>query len=59
MSHAVAFSIVFILFYGQNWQGRVFRIMKNNHFLVLLAVWDIFPKFMSRLMSGLYYNCMK
>ena len=38
VSHAVARPIVFILFYRGSWQERLFKIMKNDHFLVLLAV---------------------
>ena len=37
--HAVACPIVFLLFYDQVWQGEVLKRMKNDHFLVFLAVW--------------------
>ena len=37
VSHAVARPIVFIFFYEGSWQGRLYKIMKNDHFLVLLA----------------------
>ena len=43
VSHEVACPIVLILFYEGNWQGGLFKIMKNDHFLVLLAVWVLFP----------------
>ena len=38
MSDVVACPIVFILFYEQDWQGAVFKVMKNDRFLVLLLV---------------------
>ena len=38
VSHVVAYPIFFILLYEQGWQGEVFRVMKNDHFLVCLAV---------------------
>ena len=49
MSHAVAYSIVFILFCEQGWDGGVFKVMKKDHFVVFLAVWVVFPKFVGRL----------
>ena len=45
MSHAVACQIVFILFYEQDRQGVVFKVIKNDNFLVLLAVRVFLPKF--------------
>ena len=45
--------ILFILFYDQVWQREVFKLMKNDHFVVFLAVWGLFPKFLGRLRSGL------
>ena len=39
------FPIVFILFYDRDWDGRVFKLMKNDHFLVFLTVWCPFPTF--------------
>ena len=41
VSHAVACPIVFILFCVRDWQRGVFRVMKNNHLLIILAVWVI------------------
>ena len=32
VSHIVACPVVFILFYGRDWQGGVFKVMKNDHF---------------------------
>ena len=32
MPHAVAFPIVFILLYDRDWQGGVFKVLKNDHF---------------------------
>ena len=51
--HVVACPIVFILSYDQSWQRGVFKVMKNDHFLLFLAVWVLFPKFLGRLRSGL------
>ena len=51
--HLVASPIVFILFYDRDWQGGVLKLMKNDHFLVFLAVWVLFPMFLGRLRSGL------
>ena len=36
-----------------DWQGGVFKVMKNDHFLVFLAVWLLFPKLIGRLSDGL------
>ena len=43
-----AFPIVFILFYERSWQGGVFKVMKNEHFLVFLAICFLFPKTLGR-----------
>ena len=59
MPHVLACATVFILFYEQGWQGGVFRLLKNDQFLVVLSVWVLFPKFFGRLRSGLYKNCME
>ena len=34
--HVVPYSIVFILFYGQGWQGGVFKVMKNDFFYIYI-----------------------
>ena len=52
-SHVVASPIVFILFNERSRQGGVFKVMKNDEFLVLLAIWVIFPKFLGKSRSGL------
>ena len=36
--HVVAGPIIFFLFYDQDWQGRVFKVMTIDHFLVFLSV---------------------
>ena len=46
--HVVACRIGFLLFYERGWQGRVFEVTKNDRFLVFLAVWAIFLKFLGR-----------
>ena len=52
--HIVACPLVFILFYERSFQGGVFKIMKNDHFLVLLSVWVLFPELLRRWRSDLY-----
>ena len=46
--HIVAFPIVFLLFCLRSWQGRVFKFMEIDHFLMFLAVFVYFPKFLVR-----------
>ena len=52
VSHVVAYQIVLLLFYEWGWQGGVLIVMKNDHFLVFLAVWVFFsifsPMFLGR-----------
>ena len=43
----------FILFDDRDWQGGVLKLMKSDHFLVFLAVWVVFPKFLGRLRGEL------
>ena len=45
--HVLAWPIVFILFYKRRWKEGVFKVMINDHFLVFLAVWVLFPKCLS------------
>ena len=33
------------MFYERSWQGGVFKIKKNDHFLVFLVVWILFQSF--------------
>ena len=35
VSDVVAYPIVFVLFYEWVWQGGIFIVMKNDHFLVV------------------------
>ena len=51
--HLVACPIIFILFDNQDWQEGVLKLMKNDHFLVFLAVWGFFPKFLGTLRGDL------
>ena len=51
VSHIVVFAMVFLLLYEQRWQGGVFKVMKNDHFLVFLSVSLLSPKFFSRLIN--------
>ena len=37
-----------VFFYERGEQGGVFKVMKNDHFLLFLAVWVFSPKFLSR-----------
>ena len=41
-------NFLFFLFPERGWQGAVFKVMKNDHFLVFLAVWILFSKFLGR-----------
>ena len=41
--YAVVCSIVFILFYNRDEAEGVLKHMKNDHLLVFLAVWVLFP----------------
>ena len=50
--HVVACLIVLILLYCQGWQGGVFKVVKNDHFLVFSSVFVHFPKFLGRLRSS-------
>ena len=52
--HVLGCPIVFILFDDRGWQEGMFRVTKNNHFLVFLAVWILFPNFLGRLRRGSY-----
>ena len=48
VSHLVALPIVIILFYDRDGQEGVFKVVKNDNFLVFLVVWVLFPKFLGR-----------
>ena len=48
MSDVVVCPIVFISFYERRREGRVFKIMKNDHILVYLTVWVLSPTFFGR-----------
>ena len=45
---------VFFWLYEWGWLVGVFKATKNDHFLVFLAVWVSFPKFLGRLRSFSY-----
>ena len=47
VSHLVACPIVFFC-YGQGWERGVFKVRINDHLLVFVAVWVLFPKFLGR-----------
>ena len=54
VSHVVACPMNFDLLCDQGQQEGVFKIMKNDQ----LAALVIFPKFLGRLRSSFYKNCM-
>ena len=54
VSHVVLYLIVFTFFDDRNGQGGMFKVTENDHFLVFLTIWVIFPKFLGRWGSGLY-----
>ena len=43
----------FLLFYECGWQGVVLKVIKNDHFLVFLAIFVLFLKFLGRLSGDL------
>ena len=47
MLRIVACPIVFILFYGRDWQGGVFKLMKNDHLLNIFISFGLFPQVFS------------
>ena len=51
--HVVTCPIGFVWFYDRNWHRGVPKVMKNDHFLVFLAVWVLFSKFLNRSTSVL------
>ena len=52
VSHVVVFPINLILYYGRDGQGGR-SAQSYDHFLVFLAAWAIFPRFLGRLRSDL------
>ena len=42
--HVVACPFVFILFYCRDWQGGVFKVMKNKHFFSIFIRFGLFPQ---------------
>ena len=56
--HVVACPIDFNFLCDQGQQGGVLKPTKNDHFQVLSAVWVLSLKFLGRLRSGIYWNCM-
>ena len=51
VSHAVARPFILILFDEQDWQGGVFKFMKNDHFKKKFISFGLFLKFLDELMS--------
>ena len=49
----VACPIIFILFDDPDWRESVLKHMENDHFLVFIAVWVLFPRFLGRFNSAL------
>ena len=43
--HIIPYTIVLILFYDQDWERRVFKVMKNEYFLVFLVVGLFSPSY--------------
>ena len=44
---------IFILFHDRGWQGGVFKVINNDHFLVFLTVWVLFPIFFRQVKAQL------
>ena len=53
VSHAFRAQLFLFCFMSKVVREGVFKFMKNDHFLVHLAVLIFFPKFLGRLRSGL------
>ena len=49
--HMVACSNAFILLYGRDWQGGVFKVMKNVIFFCIFTRFGLFPQFFGQLME--------
>ena len=43
--YAVECAIAAVLFYGQEWQGVVFKVMKNDNFQDIFISFGLFPQF--------------
>ena len=54
MWHLIECPMVFMLLCFWSRQGGVLKLMKDDHFLVFLAVWLLFIKSLRRLRSSLY-----
>ena len=48
MLHAIACQLGFVLLCRQGRQGEKLKLMKDGHFLVSSAVWDLFLKFLGK-----------
>ena len=46
--NVVACSIDSNLLCDKTQQGRVLKLIKNDHFLVFLVIWDLFPKLLGK-----------
>ena len=42
--HVVAPPIVFILFYGRDWKGCLFKVRKNDHFFNSFIIFLLLPQ---------------
>ena len=49
--HMVACSNAFILLYGRDWQGGVFKFMKNGIFFCIFTRFGLFPQYFGQLME--------
>ena len=44
MLHVVTFPILIVLFCDQDWQGKVFKVMKNSHSFSVFSHMGSFPQ---------------
>ena len=50
----VACANVFIFFYGRVWNGRMFKVMKNDNFLNIFISFELFPQVSGQVNECLY-----
>ena len=49
--HSVACQFIFILFYDRDWQGGVFKLVKNDHFKNIFISFGLFPQGFGQVME--------
>ena len=57
--HIILCTIVFILFYDQDWEGRVFKVMKNKYFFSIFWWLGYFPQVIGQVKEWLMLKLHK